>query len=111
MWYIVLGSIAAASAVAAICVYAKSRRTLTEADKMIDAAISGNFVESNFSEDELAALPLVYKIMLFGGVYYYGTVFRLMDNHDQLKELLEYILNQLFTDQIDFGKILAKTNK
>ena len=62
-------------------------------------------------EDELAALPLVYKIMLFGGVYYYGTVFRLMDNHDQLKELLEYILNQLFTDQIDFGKILAKTNK
>lgn len=34
-----------------------------------------------------------------------------MDNHDQLKELLEYILNQLFTDQIDFGKILAKTNK
>ena len=67
--------------------------------------------EYNFSEDELAALPLVYKIMLFGGVYYYGTVFRLMDNHDQLKELLEYILNQLFTDQIDFGKILAKTNK
>ena len=64
--------------------------------------------EYNFSEDELAALPLVYKIMLFGGVYYYGTVFELADNHDQMKELLEYILGQLSIDQIDFRRVLAE---
>lgn len=64
--------------------------------------------EYNFSEEELAALPLVYKIMLFGGVYYYGTVFELADNHDQLKELLEYILGQLSIDQIDFRRVLAE---
>ena len=45
--------------------------------------------------------------MLFGGVYYYGTVFELADNHDQLKELLEYILGQLSIDQIDFRRVLA----
>ena len=64
--------------------------------------------EYHFGEDELAALPLVYKIMLFGGVYYYGTVFELADNHDQMKELLEYILGQLSIDQIDFRRVLAE---
>lgn len=66
--------------------------------------------EYHFDEDELAALPLVYKIMLFGGVYYYGTVFELADNHDQMKELLEYILGQLSIDQIDFRRVLAEAN-
>ena len=64
--------------------------------------------EYTWSEDELTALPLVYRLMLFGRPYYYGTLFGLMDDYDKLKEMLEFILRQLLSpDEIDFRKILA----
>ena len=62
-----------------------------------------------WTEEELTVLPLVYKLMLFGRPYYYGTLFGLMDDHDRLKEMLEFILNQLTApDEIDFKSILSK---
>ena len=64
--------------------------------------------EYTWSEDELTALPLVYKLMLFSVTYYYGTLFNLMDDHDKLKEMLEYILDQITSDdEIDFRAILS----
>lgn len=94
MWYIVLGSIAAASAVAAICVYAKSRRTLTEADKMIDAAISGNFVESNFSEDELSRLgSKLYRYLSKGET----SLAQINEEKDRIKTLISDISHQTKT--------------
>ena len=64
--------------------------------------------EYTFSEDEITALPLLYKLMLFG-VTYYWSLFDYMDDHDKLKEILEYILAEITSeDEIDFGKILAK---
>ncbi|MCQ2431578.1 MAG: hypothetical protein MJ175_03125 [Clostridia bacterium] len=65
--------------------------------------------EYTWNEDELTALPLIYKLMLFGRPYYFGTLFALMDDHDKLKEMLEFILKQLTSpDEIDFRSILAK---
>lgn len=94
MWYIVLGSIAAASAVAAICVYAKSCRTLTEADKMIDAAISGNFVESNFSEDELSRLgSKLYRYLSKGET----SLAQINEEKDRIKTLISDISHQTKT--------------
>lgn len=62
-----------------------------------------------WNEDELEALPLIYKLMLFSVPYYYGTVFDMMDDHDKLKELLEFLLNQITSpDEIDFRSILSK---
>ena len=64
--------------------------------------------EYTWTEEELTALPLVYKLMLFGRPYYYGALFGLMDDHDKLNEMLEFILNQLTSpDEIDFRKILS----
>ena len=64
--------------------------------------------EYTWTKEELTALPLVYKQMLFGRPYYYGTLFGLMDDHDKLKEMLEFILNQITSpDEIDFRKILS----
>ena len=66
--------------------------------------------EYTWNEDELEALPLVYKLMLFGRPYYYGALFGLMDDHDKLKEMLDFILNQITSpDEIDFRKILSET--
>lgn len=63
--------------------------------------------EYTWNEDELAALPLIYKLMLFGRPYYYGTLFGLMEDYDKLKEMLEFILNQLSSpDEINFREIL-----
>lgn len=62
-----------------------------------------------WSEAELDALPLVYKLMLFGRVYYYGTLFGLLNDHDKLKEMLDFILRQLTgADEIDFRRELAR---
>ncbi|MBR3991147.1 MAG: hypothetical protein IKI91_03340 [Clostridia bacterium] len=62
----------------------------------------------SFNEKELAAMPLIYKLMLFGRPYYYGTLFGLMGDHDKLEEMLEYILSRLTSpDEIDFKKALA----
>ena len=62
-----------------------------------------------WTEEELTALPLVYKLMLLGRPYYDGTLFGLMDDHDRLKEMLEFILNQITApDEIDFKSILSK---
>ena len=64
--------------------------------------------EYTFSEDELEALPLVYKLMLFG-VTYYWSLFDYMDDHDKLGEILEYILAEITSeDEIDFREILKK---
>ena len=61
-----------------------------------------------WTEEELTALPLVYKLMLFGRPNYYGTLFGLMDDHDRLKEMLEFILNQITApDEIDFRSVLS----
>lgn len=68
--------------------------------------------EYAWTEDELAALPLLYKLMLFGRPYYYGTLFGLMDDHDKLKEMLEFILTQLTgPDEIDFREVLGGADK
>lgn len=62
----------------------------------------------SFNEKELAAMPLIYKLMLFGRPYYYGTLFGLTGDHDKLEEMLEYILARLSSpDEIDFKKALA----
>ncbi len=59
--------------------------------------------EYTWTDEELAALPLVYKLMLFGRPYYYGALFGLMEDHDKLKEMLELIEKQLSaSDEIDF---------
>ena len=64
--------------------------------------------EYTWNEDELEALPLLYKLMLFAVPYYYGMIFDLTDDHDKLKEMLEFILNQITSpDEIDFRKILS----
>ena len=63
--------------------------------------------EYTWTEEELLALPLIYRLMLFGRVYYYGTLFGLMDDQDKLKEMLEFIENQLTSpDEINFREIL-----
>lgn len=60
-----------------------------------------------WTEEELAALPLVYKLMLFGRPYYYGTLFSLMNDCGKLKEMLEFILDKLTSsDEIDFREVL-----
>ena len=64
--------------------------------------------EYTWNEDELDALPLVYKLMLFG-VTYYWSLFDYMDDHDKLGEILEYILAEITSeDEIDFREILKK---
>ena len=66
--------------------------------------------EYTWNEDELTALPLVYKLMLFGRPYYFGSLFGLMDDHDKLKEMLTFILKQITSpDEIDFRKILSES--
>ncbi len=66
--------------------------------------------EYTWNEDELTALPLIYKLMLFGRPYYYGPLFGLMDEHDKLKEMLEFILDQITSpDEIDFRSVLSGT--
>lgn len=63
--------------------------------------------EYAWNEDEFAALPLVYKLMLFGRPYYYGTLFGLMNDREKLKEMLEFILDKLTApDEIDFREVL-----
>ena len=60
-----------------------------------------------WTEEELAALSLVYKLMLFGRPYYYGTLFSLMNDCGKLKEMLEFILDKLTSpDEIDFREVL-----
>lgn len=60
-----------------------------------------------WTEEELAALPLVYKLMLFGRPYYYGVLFSLMNDCGKLKEMLEFILDKLTSsDEIDFREVL-----
>ena len=50
----------------------------------------------------------MYKLMLYGRPYYYGTVFDLMNDHDKLKEMLEFMLAQITSpDEIDFRAILS----
>ena len=60
-----------------------------------------------WTDEELTALPLVYKLMLFGRPYYYGTLFSLMNDCGKLKEMLEFILDKLTSsDEIDFREVL-----
>ena len=68
--------------------------------------------EYTWTEDELVALPLLYKLMLFGRPYYYDTLFDLMDDHEKLKEMPEFILTQLTAgDEIDFREVLGGADK
>lgn len=60
----------------------------------------------HWSADEIEAFPLIYKLMLFGHTYYYGMLFGIMNNREQLKEMLEFISKQIKTDEIDFRNIL-----
>ena len=65
--------------------------------------------EYTWTEEELTALPLVYKLMMFGRPYYYGALFGLMDDHDKLEEMLEFILKQITSpNEIDFRSFLSK---
>lgn len=65
--------------------------------------------EYTWSGEELTALPLLYKLMLFGRPYYYGTLFGLMNDHDKLKEMLEFILEKVSGgDEIDFERELGE---
>ncbi|MBR5769590.1 MAG: hypothetical protein IKZ81_07900 [Clostridia bacterium] len=65
--------------------------------------------EYTWDEKELIALPLIYKLLLFGRSYYYGSLFGLMKDHDKLKEMLEYILDQVTSpDEINFREILSE---
>ncbi|MCQ2436059.1 MAG: hypothetical protein MJ101_04050, partial [Clostridia bacterium] len=67
------------------------------------------FQEYTRNKDELTVLPLIYKLMLFGRPYYYGALFGLMNDHDKLKEMLEFIQTQItLPDEISFRKILSK---
>ena len=64
--------------------------------------------EYTWNEDEIEALPLLYKLMLFG-VTYYWSLFDYMDDHDELKEILEFILAEITSDdEINFREILKK---
>ena len=64
--------------------------------------------EYTWNEDELEALPLLYKLMLFG-VTYYWSLFDYLDDHDKLEEILEFILAEITSDdEINFREVLKK---
>ena len=65
--------------------------------------VAGNY---DFSDAEIAAAPLIYKIRLIGTLYYWQIADFAAGDPDRLSDFFDYLKTQLTTDEIDFEEIM-----